>query len=76
MSERFPRLSGKEVVRALLRLGFSEDRIKGSHVILIDSSAKLRVTVPVHAGKTLPVGTLRAILDDAEVSIEDLRTVL
>jgi len=31
-----------------------------------------RLTVPIHKGKTIPPGTLQAILRDGELSVEDL----
>jgi len=34
------------------------------------------VTIPVHKGKTVPPGTLRAILRDADISIEEFRKLL
>jgi len=37
---------------------------------------KKRVTVPVHEGKIVPPGTLRAILRDADISIEEFRGLL
>jgi predicted RNA binding protein YcfA (HicA-like mRNA interferase family) len=37
---------------------------------------KKRVTVPVHKGKTVPQGTLRAILRDADISVEEFLKLL
>ncbi len=34
------------------------------------------VTVPVHGGRDLPLGTLRSILRQAELSAEDLNDLL
>lgn len=39
-------------------------------------SDKKRITVPVHPSKTLPTGTLRGILRDADISIEEFRNLL
>ena len=33
-------------------------------------------SVPVHKGKIVPPGTLRAILRDAEISVEEFRKLL
>ena len=76
MSEKLPRVEGREVVRALERAGFEVRRQKGSHVHLRRESDKRRVTVPVHSGKTLPPGTLGGILRDAGVEVEELRRLL
>jgi predicted RNA binding protein YcfA (HicA-like mRNA interferase family) len=35
-----------------------------------------RVTVPVHKGRIVPVGTLRAILRDADISVDEFRELL
>jgi predicted RNA binding protein YcfA (HicA-like mRNA interferase family) len=64
-------LGGIEVVKALKRLGFQFVRQKGSHVRL--NRLTRNVTVPVHKGKTLCPKTLESILDQAQVSIEELK---
>lgn len=76
MSERFPRLTAKDLIRALKKLGFYEARKRGSHVILIDAEGRRKVSVPFHAGKNVPLGTLKGILDDAEITPEMLREVI
>jgi predicted RNA binding protein YcfA (HicA-like mRNA interferase family) len=73
---RLPRITGDEVVRALKRAGFIFDRQPGSHVILIHPLRRRRVSVPVHAGKTVKVGTLGGILDDAGLSTEEFTQLL
>jgi predicted RNA binding protein YcfA (HicA-like mRNA interferase family) len=72
MPPKLPQVSGDELLRALKRLGFVEQRQRGSHVHLKRLSDNRRLTVPVHKGRTIPPGTLRAILRDAELSVEDL----
>jgi predicted RNA binding protein YcfA (HicA-like mRNA interferase family) len=76
MSEHFPRPTAKELIRALKKLGFFEARTRGSHVILVDADGRRKVSVPFHAGKQVPLGTLRGILEDAEISAEELRKVM
>lgn len=53
-------MNGKEVVRQLKAAGWTLDRINGSHHILIKGDKE--VSVPVHAGKDIPTGTLHRIL--------------
>jgi len=66
---KLPRnLSGAEVIKTLKRLGFEVVRQKGSHVRLYHLSKK--VTVPLH--KELRPKTLQSILDQAQISIEEL----
>ena len=70
---KLPRdLSGDEVVRALRRLGFQQVRQAGSHVRMVRGPA--RVTVPLH-GAIVP-GTLKSILRQASLTIDELRAVL
>lgn len=73
---RLPRVTGREIVRALERVGFIFDRQRGSHVILVNPQTRQRVSVPVHAGRTVKVGTLKGILEDAGISLDDFRLAL
>ena len=72
MPPKLAQVSGDELVRALKRLGFVERRREGSHVHLKRAADNRRLTVPVHRGKTIPPGTLRAILRDADLTIDEL----
>jgi len=76
MSPRLPRVGSRHLVRALKRAGFEEQRQRGSHLHLRRASDGKRVTVPVHQGRTVPVGTLRAILRDADISVDEFRELL
>jgi len=71
-----PRLTGRELVRALGKLGWVIVAQKGSHAQLKHPSRGGRVTVPLHAGETIGPGLLRSILSQAGVSADDLRAVL
>jgi predicted RNA binding protein YcfA (HicA-like mRNA interferase family) len=57
-------MTGKEVLRSLMRPGCSVARQRGSHVRVRCGECQTRV--PVHAGKDLPPGTLRAIERDLD----------
>jgi predicted RNA binding protein YcfA (HicA-like mRNA interferase family) len=65
-----------DLIRALKRAGFEEQRQRGSHLHLRRESDSKRVTVPVHKDRTLPTGTLRAILRDADISVEEFYELL
>jgi predicted RNA binding protein YcfA (HicA-like mRNA interferase family) len=71
-------ISGKEAVKALLKLGFAVIRQKGSHVHLAKEAQgkTLRVTVPVHGNEDLHPFVLRCICRQAETSKEDLIKVI
>lgn len=68
------RLAGlryRDVVRKLRALGFAFDRqAAGSHEIWFNAVTHRYTTIPNHPGD-MPEGTLRAILKQAGVSVED-----
>jgi len=66
---KLPVLKPAEVVRALQRLGFVVVRSKGSHLQL--KKGNLLVTIPIH-NKDLKPETLKSILRQAKISIEEL----
>ena len=76
MSDKFPRVTCDELVRVLKKAGFAEKRQKGSHLTMWRESDKRRVTVPIHPGREVPVGTLRSILRDADISADNFRALL
>lgn len=63
-------ISGQELVRVLLRLGFVVNRQRGSHIILRRGNPYARVVVPDH--KQVRPGTLRQILNEAGITVEQL----
>jgi predicted RNA binding protein YcfA (HicA-like mRNA interferase family) len=68
------RLAGfryREIVRRLKKLGFEFDRqAAGSHEIWFNAATRQYTTVPNHAGD-MPEGTLRAILKQAGIEVDD-----
>ena len=70
--KNLPALRSREVVKALKKLGFREDRQKGSHLILINPNTNRRTVVPIHSGKTIKKPLLKSIIqDDAGLSIDE-----
>ena len=67
-----PRISGLAAIGALERLGFVVLRQKGSHVIL--RRGNVTCVVPQH--RELKVGTLRGVLRQASVDVDDFISVL
>ena len=61
---KLPLVSGREVVKALGRLGYELDRQRGTHMILRQGMPPhRRLVVPDH--KEVAKGTLRAIIRQA-----------
>jgi predicted RNA binding protein YcfA (HicA-like mRNA interferase family) len=67
---KLPRVSGADTIRALERLGFTQVRQRGSHVVMkrIGPRGTTGCVVPLHA--ELATGTLRGILKQADVTPE------
>lgn len=62
-----PVLSGRRIVRALERLGFTVARQKGSHIVMQRGSTGC--VVPQH--REVKIGTLAAILRQAGLTQEE-----
>jgi predicted RNA binding protein YcfA (HicA-like mRNA interferase family) len=67
VSPSLPIVSGREVVSALAKVGFSEVSQRGSHLKL-SNQAGMTVIVPMH--RELARGTLRSILRQADLTVE------
>ena len=66
-----PSVSGVRIVRALERHGFKVARVTGSHRIMRHPDGR-GTTVSVHANRDVAKGTLRGILSDVGMTIEQL----
>ena len=71
---KLPTISGRDCIRALEKVGFYQKRRESSHVIMRRDDPFSQVTVPDH--NVLAKGTLRSILRDVELSIEELIELL
>jgi predicted RNA binding protein YcfA (HicA-like mRNA interferase family) len=71
---KLPRISGRECVRALEKGGFFFKRQEGSHIILRRNDPFAQIVVPDH--KELDRGTLRAIIRQAGLSIDEFTNLL
>jgi predicted RNA binding protein YcfA (HicA-like mRNA interferase family) len=70
-----PAVRGSKVVDALEKAGFAVGRINGSHHIMRHPDGR-RTTVPVHAGRDIRPGTLRNILRDTGLTVDEFRRLL
>ncbi len=66
---KLPKISGRECVNALQKEGFYIRRQRGSHIIMRCDDLFSQVVVPDH--KQLDRGTLRAIIRQAGLSVEE-----
>ncbi len=67
---KLPVVSGKEALKAFQKLGYELDHQTGSHMILRQPVPPFRrLTVPNH--KNLAKGTLRSLIREAGLSVEE-----
>jgi len=73
---KLPRVTARELLRALRAEGWYEVRSRGSHLRLAHPDRSQKVTVAAHAGAIIKPGTLQTILDAAGMSVERLIELL
>jgi predicted RNA binding protein YcfA (HicA-like mRNA interferase family) len=66
---------GDRVVRVLERAGFKADGVAGSHHVMGRHDGR-GTTVVVHPGRDVAKGTLRDILADTGLTVEELQRLL
>ena len=71
---KLPRVSGQQVVPALERLGFRVRCQYGSHIIMRRDNPFAQTVVPAH--RELDRGTLRAILRQTDIAVENFIRLL
>ncbi len=71
MSKELPGLRPGEVVRLLEKAGFVRWRQKGSHLTMYRADDRRALTIPIHFAKTMPKGTLRAIIKQVGLTREE-----
>lgn len=71
---KLPVISGKDFVRVLEKIGFEQDRVKGSHIVMVRERDQLSVSVPNHG--ELDKGTLNSLMKSVGLSRENLMKLL
>ena len=72
---QLPRISGREVVKALRKVGYEFDYQSSSHIVLRQSAPPhRRLTVPDH--DEVAKGTLRAIIRHAGLTVDEFKALL
>ena len=72
---KLPRLTARQIVAVLEKVGFSLARQSGSHMIYKNAAGK-RATVPFHGSIILHPKVLKSILRDAGLDPEALEKLL
>jgi len=68
---KLPSVPARDVIRVVEKIGFAFDRQKGSHAVYMRASDHRRLVVPIHKGRDLKPGTLRGLIDDMGMSVEE-----
>ncbi len=71
---KLPSISSRECVKALERAGFYFKRQEGSHIIMRRDDPFAQAVVPER--KTMPKGTLRSIIRQADLTVADFLKLL
>ena len=65
-------VSGKQMVKVFIKVGFHIDRQRGSHIVMSKGDAML--VIPDH--ETVAKGTERALIKDAGLTVEEFNKLL
>ena len=68
---KLPVLSGQETCRILEAHGFRQVRQRGSHIVMQRSGDGSTTTIPVPDHSELRTGTLRSIIRQSGIAVED-----
>jgi predicted RNA binding protein YcfA (HicA-like mRNA interferase family) len=72
-----PVVDARRAIRALMRAGFVIDRISGSHYVMAHPGDPSRaVSVPFHGSKDLKPGTIRSIIRQAGLTVDEFAALL
>lgn len=67
---KLPVVKARQLLKTLQRLGFYKHHQAGSHIQLKHPDGR-RTTVPYHPTQEIRRGTLKAIIDDLDMTVEE-----
>lgn len=62
-------ISGKQAVKVFEKAGWEQIGQVGSHVVMVKSGIRVNLSIPQH--KELSVGTLRALIRNANLTVDE-----
>jgi predicted RNA binding protein YcfA (HicA-like mRNA interferase family) len=71
---RLANISGKEAAKAFEKAGWSKIGQVGSHLVMVKPGVRANLSIPQH--KELSVGTMRALIKAAGMTIEEFLALL
>lgn len=72
MTDKLPRITADKLIPILEKKGFTLVRQSGSHKIYRNAE-NVRLTVPYHSGEILHPKILKQIINDANLSFDELK---
>ena len=73
---KLPVISGKKLLMLLKKHGFIQVRQKGSHVFVEHQSREVSTVIPIHRNEDLGKGILKSILNDLDMTVDELIKIL
>jgi predicted RNA binding protein YcfA (HicA-like mRNA interferase family) len=67
-------ISGKEAVKAFQKAGWKTLGQVGSHLVMIKPGVRVNLSIPQH--KELSVGTLRALIRNSSLTVDEFLQLL
>ena len=67
-------ISGKEAAKAFEKAGWIPLGQVGSHLVMVKSGVRVNLSIPQH--RELSVGTLRALIRNADMTVEEFLGLL
>jgi predicted RNA binding protein YcfA (HicA-like mRNA interferase family) len=67
-------ISGKEAVKAFKKVGWQSLGQVGSHLVMIKPGVRVNLSIPQH--KELSVGTIRALIRNAGITVDEFLELL
>jgi predicted RNA binding protein YcfA (HicA-like mRNA interferase family) len=71
---RLANISGKETVKAFQKAGWEQLGQVGSHVVMVKAEVRINLSIPQH--KELSIGTLRALIRNAGLTVDEFLSLL
>jgi len=71
---RLSNISGKEAVKAFEKAGWHQVGQVGSHLVMTRAGLRVNLSIPQH--RELSVGTLRALIRNAGLSVDEFLELL
>lgn len=75
MADKLPSVKARQVIKVLEVIGFQRIRQSGSHATYHHPDGRWTI-VSIHPGKTIPKGTLRKIIRDAGLSVDEFISLM